>query len=248
MSNQGHDRLKASFARTVAARGRHWAGHGLKLRATAVGAKQWVRGFEKAFGRRTSRPVRFAAALLLVTCAYLLAPYDDAQAQGFHSKVKPAIDLRQLESRMHELVNAERVRHGSPPLEHIEKLRLIARSHSKDMAKRAYFAHTSPEGHSATDRGNLVGYNCRKDNESRYTYRIAENIYQSWLYNSYKTLNGRIVSYNWFTPEGLARRVVKGWMRSRKHKENILKASYEGAGMGVAIAKDGKVYATQNFC
>ena len=37
-------------------------------------------------------------------------------------------------------------------------------------------------------------------------------------------------------------------MGNKKHRENILDASYDRAGTGVAIAKDGKVYFTQNFC
>ena len=57
-----------------------------------------------------------------------------------------------------------------------------------------------------------------------------------------------IVSYNWFTLEGLAQKAVNGWMNSKGHRENILKASYDRTGIGVAVAEDGKVYFTQNFC
>lgn len=210
--------------------------------------RRWVPCHEVTSWRRTSLPACFAALFLLAACASPPAPDDDAKARGYLSTVKPDIDIRQLESRLHELVNAKRVRHGSPPLKHIETLRLVARSHSEDMAKRAYFAHTSPEGRGPTDRGKLAGYNCRKDKESNYTFGLGENIHQAWLYNSYKTQNGRIVSYDWFTLEGLAQRVVTGWMNSKRHKKNILKALYDRSGMGVAIAKDGKVYSTQTFC
>ena len=210
--------------------------------------RRWVPCHEVSSGWRTSRPARFLAAIMLAAFASVLAPDFDAQARGYLSTVKPVMDIRKLESRLHELVNAERVRHGLPPLRHIETLRLIARSHSKDMAKRAYFAHTNPEGRNPTARGDLAGYNCRKGYDSNYTYGLGENIHQAWLYKSYKTRNGRIVSYDWFTPEGLAQRVVTGWMNSKRHKKNILKASYDRSGMGVAIAKDGKVFSTQNFC
>jgi len=37
-----YNRLKASFVRNVAAPGQYWDGHGLILRVTAVGTKQWV--------------------------------------------------------------------------------------------------------------------------------------------------------------------------------------------------------------
>ena len=42
MSNREYDRLKASFVRTVTAPGQYWDGHGLILRVTAAGTKQWV--------------------------------------------------------------------------------------------------------------------------------------------------------------------------------------------------------------
>ena len=161
---------------------------------------------------------------------------------------KPNINIRQLEDRTHELINAERVKRGLSSLEHIRKIGLIARSHSEDMAKRGYFAHESPEGLSPTDRGTQAGYNCRKDYGTYYTYGLAENIHQGWLYDSFSTRNGRVVSYVWFTLEGLARTAVSGWMNSKGHRENILKPSYDKSGIGVAIAQDGKVYFTQNFC
>lgn len=162
--------------------------------------------------------------------------------------VKPVIDIRQLEDLTHKLINSERVKRGLNSLEHVENIRLIARSHSEDMAVKDYFSHTSPVGLSPTDRGNEAGYDCRKDYGSYYTYGLAENIHQGWLYDSYRTLNGRIVSYEWFTLEGLAQTAVTGWMGSTGHRENILKSSYDRTGLGVAIAEDGKVYFTQNFC
>ena len=42
MSKREYNRLKASFVRTVAAPGQYWDGHGLILRVTATGTKQWV--------------------------------------------------------------------------------------------------------------------------------------------------------------------------------------------------------------
>jgi|GEM_PF-809174 len=205
-------------------------------------------GFEFVSERRVYRSARLAATFLLAILVSLLAPNDDARAQDYRSKNKPTINASQLESRLHELVNAERVRRGLPALEHERQLRQIARAHSKDMAKRAFFAHISPEGRSPTERGNLKGYSCRKGSKSQYIFGIGENIHQAWLFDSYKTLNGRIVSYNWLTLEKLARRIVSGWINSKEHKENILNSSYDSAGMGVAIAKDGKIYSTQNFC
>lgn len=50
------------------------------------------------------------------------------------------------EERMLELVNEERVKRGFKPLVMDEKLRELARAHSKDMFARGYFAHNNPDG------------------------------------------------------------------------------------------------------
>ena len=154
------------------------------------------------------------------------------------------IDVRQLEAVAHDLINAERTEYGIHPLDHIEKIRLIARAHSEDMASRGFFAHENLFGLDPTDRAQRAGYDCRKNYGSHYTYGLAENIYQGWLFGSY--LNG--VPTGWFSLEEIAHIAVDGWMNSPGHRQNILDASYDRAGMGVAIAADGKVLLTQNFC
>ena len=164
------------------------------------------------------------------------------------TSVKPSVDTRQLEQRTHELVNDQRARRGLQPLEQNEKIRLIARLHSEDMAARDYFGHKSPEGLGPADRGRRVGHHCRKKHASHYTTGLGENIYAAPLYDAFTKVKGRIVSYVWLTLEGLARKAVSGWMRSKRHRENILNTSYDRTGIGVVIAKDGKVFFTQNFC
>ena len=203
-----------------------------------------------------NRPLRVLAMVLIAGCGS--AP-ETAQSPRSGSPfavatppltttAKPSIDTRRLEKRTHELVNAERVKRGLQPLEHIDEIGRIARSHSKDMADRNYFGHNSPEGRNATDRAQKGGYDCRKDYGSHYTYGLGENLATVPLFGRYRAVNGRIVSRDWFTPEGLAREAVKVWMEREEHRENILNASYDRAGIGVAVAKDGKVYFTQNFC
>ncbi|MDE2686001.1 MAG: CAP domain-containing protein [Chloroflexota bacterium] len=160
---------------------------------------------------------------------------------------KPDIDIRQLEDRTHRLINAERAKSGLSALEHIEQIRLIARSHSEDMANRNYFSHDTLEGLDSTDRGMNAGYDCRKDYGSYYSFGLAENIHQSWLSSSTTYWNG-IAFHDWNTQGELATNAVEGWMNSKGHRENILDSSYDKSGVGVAIAEDGKVYFTQNFC
>ena len=57
-----------------------------------------------------------------------------------------------LEARMLELVNRERVAAGLKPLAADPQLTEVARSHSTDMFSRGYFAHDTPEGQDPFDR------------------------------------------------------------------------------------------------
>lgn len=51
-----------------------------------------------------------------------------------------------LEAKMLELVNSERVKAGLRPLAADPELTVVARRHSADMFARGYFAHVTPEG------------------------------------------------------------------------------------------------------
>lgn len=57
-----------------------------------------------------------------------------------------------LEQRMLELVNSERVANGLQPLAPDPELTEVARRHSADMFARGYFAHDTPEGLTPFDR------------------------------------------------------------------------------------------------
>lgn len=203
-----------------------------------------------------NRLLRILATVLITGCWSAPAMALDSRSDSplavgtvpLTTTVKPSVDTRQLEQRTHELVNDERASRSLQPLEHTEQIRLIARSHSEDMAARDYFGHKSPEGLGPADRGRREGHNCRKNYGSHYTTGLGENIYAAPLYHAFTKVEGRIVSHIWLTPEGLARKAVKVWMGNKQHRENILDTSYDRTGIGVAIAKDGKVYFTQNFC
>ena len=65
------------------------------------------------------------------------------------AKSEPQPDL---EARMLELLNQERMTHGLRPLQPDTALREVARQHSADMFRRGYFSHYTPEGEDAADR------------------------------------------------------------------------------------------------
>jgi len=58
----------------------------------------------------------------------------------------------ELEARMLELVNGERVAAGLRPLAPDPELAQVARQHSADMFARGYFAHATPEGRDPFER------------------------------------------------------------------------------------------------
>lgn len=57
-----------------------------------------------------------------------------------------------LEARMLELVNQERVKRGLKPLKADPELTTVARAHSRDMFAKGYFSHVDLEGKSPADR------------------------------------------------------------------------------------------------
>ncbi len=151
---------------------------------------------------------------------------------------KPEIRIRDLEHRIHDLVNDARKANGQEHLQLDEKLSAVARAHSEDMAKVGYFDHKDPAGRSVRQRVELAGIGCRV---------VGENLFQNNLYTRVLIVNGR-ETHDWSTMEQIASTTVKGWMDSPGHRDNIVSKDYKQGGMGVAISKDDKVYVTQVFC
>jgi uncharacterized protein YkwD len=86
------------------------------------------------------------------------------------------------------------------------------------MHGRQFFAHRNPDGQQPWDRMVKAGY--------RY-HMAAENIGAGFT-----------------TPEAM----VRGWMKSPGHRENILNCALEETGVGYVHADDGRrYYWTQDF-
>ena len=158
-----------------------------------------------------------------------------------------AVSTTSLAVRIHDLINAQRTANGISPLSSDPALAAIALGHSADMAANDYFSHTDLSGNDPTGRGNAAGYTCRKDYGSYYTIGIGENIFQNNLYTS-ASCEDSVCTYAWTSPEDIAQSTVTGWMNSPGHRKNILTATYDREGIGVAISSDNKVYITENFC
>lgn len=119
-----------------------------------------------------------------------------------------------IEQEVLNLTNIERQKAGLAPLAIDDKLMNSAREKSKDMSKNNYFSHTSPTYGSPFDQMKAFGV----------TYRsAAENIASG---------------------QRSAEEVVRAWMNSPGHRQNILTANFTHIGIGYDASGN---YWTQQF-
>jgi uncharacterized protein YkwD len=123
------------------------------------------------------------------------------------------------------VLNAQRTRNNLRPLRLNRDLSLAARRHSRAMAQRRFFSHTSLSGASFVDRIRRTGYLSRAR-----SWSVGENI----AYGS----GGRS------TP----RSIGTAWMNSPGHRANILSPSFRAIGIGIAlgtpVGRGGATYTT----
>jgi uncharacterized protein YkwD len=126
-----------------------------------------------------------------------------------------------LERRAFDLINAQRAANGEQPLVWDAELCRMARMHSESMARMNFFDHTSPDGRDMVRRAH--------SNNVRGWSAMAENIAYNQGFND---------------PAAFA---VERWMRSSKHRDNILNARFSRSAVGIARSEDGRVFLTQVF-
>jgi len=123
------------------------------------------------------------------------------------------------EARIFDLINAERQHQGLPALVYNAQLDRMAKIQAENMAYFQKMAHVVPESQLPTlgDRARYVGYPFG---------RLAENVALGY-------------------PN--AETVVQGWMNSSGHRRNILDATVEETGIGIARSSAGGLYYCQVF-
>jgi uncharacterized protein YkwD len=126
-----------------------------------------------------------------------------------------------LERRAFDLINTQRIANGEEPLVWDAELCRMARMHSESMARQDFFDHTGPDGRDMRERAH--------SSNVRGWRMLAENI----AYNQ-----------GFDDPAGFA---VQRWMRSAKHRDNILNSGFTRSAIGIARAADGRVFLTQVF-
>jgi len=155
------------------------------------------------------------------------------------------VNRTRVERLVHRYINDERTSRGLSALSYDTGLQEIARYHSRDMATNGYFAHTSPDGETMSDRYATFGYQCRVPTGTGTYYTGGENIAQTWFDTDVQTGSG-IVHYR--NESQLAHGLVTQWMNSPEHRDNLLLQYWNNEGIGVYVTDNGKVYATQDFC
>lgn len=88
------------------------------------------------------------------------------ESETLHFTYDDAIVRPVLEAKMLALINEERAKEGLKPLKADRELAVVARSHSRDMFVKGYFAHENLEGKSPFDRMKDAKIKFRKAGEN----------------------------------------------------------------------------------
>jgi uncharacterized protein YkwD len=124
-----------------------------------------------------------------------------------------------LEVQVAKRVNAVRRLHGLQPLRPSSGLKASARSHSRDMALRGYFEHESANG-------------------APFWSRI-ERYYASRGYGRWEVGENIL----WQSGQATAVQIVRQWMGSPGHRENLLSGTWRELGLGaLRVSRAGGAY------
>jgi uncharacterized protein YkwD len=151
-----------------------------------------------------------------------------------------SLQTRQIESLVYEMVNRERKNHGLKTLQWDGALADLARRHSTDMAARGILSHTNSKGEDPTTRAKKKGLNVTKQQGSITRTGIAENIGTLPM--------GNLKGYGPVRSErDVAAAMMKHWLESSSHRDNILNPHHDVIGIGAASDSQGTYYLTQDF-
>ncbi len=163
--------------------------------------------------------IRFASAFGFLIFAALASTAFAEDAKGKGRLEGAHVEMSKDEGTLLELINQERAKEKLPPLRPQTLLFRAARGHSANMARQGKMEHVL-DGKTPGQRVLAVGYDYGK---------VSENIAMS---------EGA---------EAPLTAIVKGWMESKLHRENLLGNKVTETGLGIARNDKGEVYYTQVF-
>lgn len=164
----------------------------LKLR---VGKKNYATSLKVRYVVPVQRPSSFETEVLQRT--------NNARVSG-----RTCVDAK---------TGARKVMPAVPALKRNRLLAYAARAHSKDMAKKRYFSHTSADGTAFSTRISRTGY--------------------AWS----------AVGENIAAGQSSPKSVVNAWLASYGHCRNLMSASFTELGVGFAAGGPYRTYWTQDF-
>lgn len=138
------------------------------------------------------------------------------------------VNVTLLENILAEKLNHYRSVDDSGALVVDPRLARIARHHSYDMATREYVGHTNPDGVTFMNRLERSEYVCGGG---------RENV-QGLLWNTNEIE----------TEEGLAEKILRGFMKSAPHNTAMINPEMTTVGIGIYVTEDPIVYVTMNLC
>jgi uncharacterized protein YkwD len=162
--------------------------------------------------------LRFGVAIFAAIVAAALSTRFALIRKRPANPVQPPVQISPAESRIVELVNAERERRGAGRLTVSERLMLASRAHSQDMADHGYLGHDG-SGDTTADRVRAVGIDYDE---------LAEN-----LYNERGPDMGELPEH-----------ALMNWLASPAPRGNLLSPQFRTTAVAIARASDGTLYVT----
>jgi uncharacterized protein YkwD len=214
---------KICFPRTAIVRSAHKALLLCAFTFTLIFATATVTQAQSSSGRPVARLItaQGPAIMRVPSRPRMVMPAASSASSSRGAASNVAAGVSSLERRAFELTNAQRIANGESPLVWDAELSRMARMHSQEMARTGLFDHVGPDGRDMRARAhgsNVRGWSV-----------MAENI----AYNQ-----------GFDDPAAFA---VQRWMRSVKHRDNILNANFTRSAVGIARSADGRVFLTQLF-
>ena len=171
------------------------------------------------------------------------------------------VDYPLLQAAIFYYTNVEREKRGIQPFKHSREVELTAFGHAQDMVNYNFYSHTSPIRFRRTlrDRLNRSGINPKYIGENICStfglqYQAGKKVGKPARPGEFRYLNTTIREViPPHTYRSFAQSVVKLWMESPGHRQNILNPQFTHMGCGASVYFEKSFYgmpyfmAVQNF-
>ena len=171
------------------------------------------------------------------------------------------VDYPLLQAAIFYCTNEERVKNGLQPFQYSKEVELTAAGHAQDMVNYNFYGHTSPIKFRRTlrDRLNRSGINPKYIGENICStfglqYEAGKKVSKPLKPGEFRYMNtankGVIPPHTYLS---FAKSVVKLWMESPGHRQNILNPGFTSMGCGASVYFEKNFYgmpyfmAVQNF-